>query len=147
MFAQDLRANQQFDANVLLGIDSFSQVAAPRGEPIDPSQHGEFVSAQPFDDKRALPPIVQFLLKVRFPPRRVGLMAIEQSSAESVMAIGENSRTNFNPISDDALRCESALIDLRRDLLDQDSAATDVQFVNQGFHRFLRWSAIVVVWA
>ena len=97
----------------------------PRPEAVDPGRDRVLVAADLLERERRAPAVVAERLHldlVPLPVVRAGA-APAQHGANLVVAVGEGIGLDDHPVADDPLDREAAVVDARRDVLDDRSAA------------------------
>ena len=114
-------ADDQVDRDILVGLDAFCQIAGPGFEVVDPGAHRVEIAPQLPNGKRAPPAVIDQGLHGGFDPSRLVLFPIEEHARDRVMAVGKHIGFDGQRVADDAFDGECAVVDPRRDILDDDS--------------------------
>ncbi len=118
----DLRSDHQIGADVLTSFEPFFQVVVPRFEGVDPADDSVLVAAKLDGSEIGRPGVVaQGSHRLLLPGRR--RPADQKRGPDAVVAVAEHVGRDLHALADDALDGKTAAIDLRLDILDDDTAA------------------------
>ncbi len=119
--AGDRRALAQVQLRLLPDLGLLDEAATPALQVIDPGHHGVQVAPEHFDDEFRTPPVIAEGGHGSALPFGGALMAVEEGDRYRIMAVGKDVSLDLHRFADDTLGGETAAIDLRCDIFDDDA--------------------------
>ena len=121
-FADDIRPLDQFQNNVLSGLQLFDRAVAPRAELVNPGFDRINITCVVAEPQIAPPERQAFVDQIHrcFPPFVRIRVTDKDDRLQQIAAVFKDVRPHFHRVADFALDGETPRADLRADMLDRD---------------------------